>query len=93
MCATHQGSGLEPGSSLRTLRDILVFCDELAEAVSETLDGGDTAAQPRLDPLLKQLRLDPAEFPAVEAFLDALGDDHYPQTAPTQVPSCLPVIP
>ncbi len=79
--------------SLRTLRDVLVFYDELAEAVSETLDGGDTAAQPRLDPLLKQLRLDPGDFPALEAFLESLGDDRYTQSLPTQVPSGLPVSP
>ena len=79
--------------SLRTLRDVLVFYDELAEAVSETLDGGDTAAQPPLDPLLKQLNLNPEDFPALEAFLETLGQDAYDQTAPTKVPSGLPVIP
>ena len=79
--------------SLRTLRDVLVFYDELAEAASETLDGGDTAAQPPLDPLLKQLNLNPEDFPALEAFLEALGHDPYDQTTPAKVPSGLPVIP
>ena len=31
--------------TLRTLRDVLVFYDELTEAVSKTLDGGGTTAQ------------------------------------------------
>ena len=79
--------------SLRTLRDVLIFYDELAEAASETLDGGDTAAQPRLDPLLKHLNLNPEDFPALEAFLEALGHDPYDQTVPPKVPSGLPVIP
>lgn len=79
--------------SRRTLRDVLVFYDELAEAVTETLDGGDTTAHPRLDPLLKQVSLNPEQFPALEAFLDALSDSDYDQTVPQRVPSGLPVIP
>ena len=79
--------------SLRTLRDVLIFYDELAEAVRETLDGGDTAGQPSLDPLLKQLNLCAEDFPALEAFLDTLSSDTYDQTRPAKVPSGLPVIP
>ncbi len=78
--------------SLRTLHDVLVFYDQLAEAVSETLDGGDTTALPRLDPLLKQLNLNPEDFPALEAFLDTLSNNDYNQTVPAQIPSGLPVI-
>lgn len=76
---------------LRTLTDVLVFYDQLAEAVSETLDGGDTAARPPLDPLLKHLNLNPEDFPALEAFLDTLSSD-YDLTVPAQLPSGLSVI-
>ncbi len=78
---------------LRTLREVLVFYDELSESVSETLDGGDKAAFPPLDPLLKQLNLNVDDFPALEAFLDILSSNDYDQSAPTRVPSGLPVIP
>ena len=78
--------------SVRTLRQVLVFYDELAEAVSETLDGGDTAVFPRLDPLLKHLNLNPDDFPALEAFLKTLSTDDYDQSRPTQVPSGLPIV-
>lgn len=78
--------------SLRTLRAVLAFYDELGEAVTETLDGGDTTAQPRLDPLLKRLNLNPEDFPALESFLDALSHDDYDQTMPAKVPSGLPLI-
>ena len=79
--------------SLRTLRDVLIFYDELAEAVTETLDGGSPTAQPPLDPLLKHLNLLAEDFPPLEAFLDTLSSDTYDQTTPTRVPSGLPVIP
>jgi cytochrome c peroxidase len=78
--------------SLRTLRDVSIFYEALADAVSETLDGGDTTTQPRLDPLLKHLNLNADDFPALEAFLDALNDEAYDQTIPAEVPSGLPVI-
>ena len=78
--------------TLRTLRDVLVFYDELTEAVSETLDGGGTTAQLGLDPLLKGLHLNPEEFPALEAFLEALSTDNYSQPVPTKVPSNLPIV-
>jgi cytochrome c peroxidase len=77
--------------SLRTLPDVLAFYDQLAEAVSETLDGGDTETQPSLDPLLKQLSLNVENIPALEAFLATLNDEDYSHTAPATVPSGLPV--
>ncbi len=77
--------------SLRSLREVLQFYDQLAEAVSETLDGGDTATELRLDPLLKNLNVNPDEFPALEAFLETLNDSGYDQTIPARVPSGLPV--
>ena len=87
----HTAPFMHDGSR-RTLRDVLVFYDDLAEAVSETLDGGDKSTQPPLDPLLKRLNLNPQDFPALEAFLDALSQDDYDQTRPAKVPSGLPVI-
>jgi cytochrome c peroxidase len=76
--------------SVRTIRDTLVFYEALSDAVSETLDGGDTSAQPPLDPLLKHLDLRANDFPALEAFLETLSGD-YDRTAPAAVPSRLPV--
>lgn len=78
--------------SLRTLRDVLVFYDQLSDAVSETLDGGDETQQPPLDPLLKHLNLKPDDYPALEAFLDALSVDDYDQSIPEKVPSGLEII-
>lgn len=77
--------------SLRTLEDVLVFYEQLSDAVSETLDGGDAVAQPPLDPLLKKLNLRPEDFPALLSFFAALEDPHYDQTVPASVPSGLPV--
>ncbi|MEI6355921.1 MAG: cytochrome c peroxidase [Verrucomicrobiota bacterium] len=77
---------------LRTLRDVLVFYDDLAEAVSETSDGGVAAGHVPLDPLLARLRLSPDDFPALEAFLDALSTDAFDRTIPASVPSGLPVL-
>ena len=73
-----------------TLADVLTFYDRLMDESSETLDGGDAPAQP-LDPLLKKLNVNPDDFPAIEAFLDALNDDSYDRTVPDAVPSGLPV--
>ncbi len=78
---------------LRTVREVLVFYDQLAEAVSESLDGADQPQQPALDPLLRPLDLNPEDFPALEAFLDALSSDDYDRTVPVKVPSGLAVIP
>lgn len=86
----HTAPYLHNGSQ-RTLHDVLVFYEALSDAVSETLDGGDTATQPRLDPLLKHLNLLAEDFPALEAFLDSLNDDQYDQSVPAKVPSGLPV--
>lgn len=77
--------------SLRTLRSVLVFYEALMDAVSETLDGR-AGGTPALDPLLKRLNLNADDFPALEAFLDALNDDHFDQTTPDRVPSGLPLL-
>lgn len=76
---------------LSTLTDVLNFYDRLMDATSETLDGGDATAQLALDPLLKKLNVEPDEFQAIEAFLDALNDDSCDRSVPEQVPSGLPV--
>lgn len=76
--------------SVATIADVLTFYDRLMDESSETLDGGDVPAQP-LDPLLRKLNVNPDDFPAIEAFLDALNDDHYDRTVPDVVPSGLPV--
>jgi cytochrome c peroxidase len=86
----HTAPYMHDGSK-RTLRDVLVFYDELSEAVTETLDGGDTILQPPLDPLLKTLNLNPESFPALEAFLNTLSNDGYDQSVPEKVPSGLPL--
>lgn len=86
----HTAPYMHDGSK-RTLLDVLVFYDELSEAVTETLDGGDIALQPPLDPLLKKLDLQPESFPALEAFMNTLNNDDYDQSVPEKVPSGLPV--
>lgn len=75
-----------------TLRQVLVFYDELQERVTETLEGGDQNSEPRLDPLLRHLNIGPEDFSDIEAFLTALNDDHYEQGTPDRVPSGLPVL-
>jgi cytochrome c peroxidase len=74
---------------LRTIDDVLVFYEALSDEVSETLDGG-AEANPPLDPLLRKLDLRVEEFADLEAFLDALNDDHYDRSLPKAVPSGLP---
>ena len=86
----HTAPYMHNGSQ-RTLRDTMIFYEELMDAVGETLDGADDSARPRLDPLLKQLNLNTDDFPALEAFLDALNDDGYDKSEPAGVPSGLPV--
>ncbi len=76
--------------SVRTIRDTLIFYEALSDAVSETLDGGDTTLQPPLDPLLRHLDLRADDFPALEAFLDTLSTD-YDRSVPANVPSGLQV--
>ena len=77
----HTGPYMHNGSQ-RTVRDILIFYEALSDAVSETLDGGDTATQPRLDPLLRHLNLSTEDIPALEAFLDSLSTDQYDRSVP-----------
>lgn len=77
--------------ALRSLEDVFVFYEQLGDHVSETLDGGDKSAAIPLDPLLQRIDLAAEDFPALEAFLQALNDEHYDRTVPARVPSGLPV--
>ena len=86
----HTAPYLHDGS-LATIEAVLAFYERLSDAVSETLDGGDTTAHPALDPLLKQLNLNAEQVPDLEAFLNSLNDDSYDRSVPARVPSGLPV--
>lgn len=76
--------------SQRTLEEVLKFYEELMDAVSESA-GQTSPIAPPLDPLLGKLNLKAEDFPALEAFLQALNADHYDQSTPETVPSGLPV--
>lgn len=86
----HTAPYMHNGSQ-RTVRDVLVFYEALADVVSETLDGGDTSAAMPLDPLLKHLNLGADDFPALEAFLETLNSREFPRDIPRVVPSGLRV--
>lgn len=86
----HTAPYLHHGA-MRTLDEVLVFYEQLSDAVSETLDGGDTTARPALDPLLKHLDLNAEDFPGLKTFLEMLNDDRYNRSVPSKVPSGLPV--
>ncbi|MFO1459274.1 MAG: cytochrome c peroxidase [Verrucomicrobiota bacterium] len=75
----------------RTLDAVLQFYEETADAAGEARDGGDTSLQPPLDPLLAQLRMNPARIGDLKVFLESIQDDHYDRTIPLRVPSGLPV--
>jgi cytochrome c peroxidase len=74
---------------LRTIDDVLVFYDQLMDEVSETIEGGDSSAQPPLDPLLKPIDVRPEDFDDIKSFLDSLSEPHYDKSAPKSVPSGL----
>ena len=74
-----------------TLDDVMLFYDRLMDHAAETLDGGDSATLPPLDPLLRHLNLRPEDTEPILAFLDALNDDSYDHSLPEQLPSGLPV--
>lgn len=76
---------------LMTLDQVMLFYDRLADQVSETLDGGDAASMPPVDPLLQKLNLLPEDHSTIIAFLEALSADDYDRTIPANVPSGLPV--
>jgi cytochrome c peroxidase len=77
--------------SVRTLEEVMLFYDRLMDHAAETLDGGDDASLPPLDPLLRRLNLLPEDHEAILAFLEALSSDDYDRSVPDKVPSGLPV--
>lgn len=87
---THTAPYMHNGR-LRTLDDVLVFYDLLMDEVSETLEGGDYAAHPPLDPLLKPINVNPDDFENLKAFLESLSAERYDQGTPEAVPSGLQV--
>lgn len=84
----HTAPYLHNGS-LRTLDDVLLFYEQLMDEVSETLEGGDNAAYPPLDPLMKHLDLDAGDFADLKAFLESLSETDYDKSAPDELPSGL----
>jgi hypothetical protein len=68
---------------------VLVFYDVLMDEVSETIEGGDTSAQPPLDPLLKVLNVKPEDYEDLKAFLGSLSAAEYDRARPESVPSGL----
>ena len=67
----------------------MLFYDRLMDHAAETLDGGDDASLPPLDPLLRRLNLLPEDHEAILAFLEALSSDDYDRRVPDKVPSGL----
>lgn len=76
---------------MQTLDEVLLFYDRLMDQVAETLEGGDQASLPPLDPLLRQLNMLPEDHEPIRAFLETLTTDSYDQTLPSRVPSGLAV--
>jgi cytochrome c peroxidase len=85
----HTAPYLHDGSQ-RTLEDVMLFYDRLMDHAAETLDGGDKATLPPLDPLLSRLDLRPEDHEPILDFLDALSSDDYDRSVPERVPSGLP---
>jgi len=85
----HTAPYLHDGSQ-RTLEEVMLFYDHLMDHAAETLDGGDKATLPPLDPLLSHLDLRPEDHEPILDFLDALSSVDYDRSVPERVPSCLP---
>lgn len=85
----HTAPYLHDGSQ-RTLEDVMLFYDRLMDHAAETLDGGDKASLPPLDPLLSRLDLRPDEHESILGFLDALNSEDYDRSVPERLPSGLP---
>ena len=81
----HTAPYLHDGSR-RTLEDVMLFYDRLMDHAAETLDGGDKASLPPLDPLLSRLDLRPEDHEPVLDFLDALTSDDYDRSVPNGFP-------
>jgi len=81
----HTAPYLHDGSQ-RTLEDVMLFYDRLMDHAAETLDGGDKASLPALDPLLSRLDLRPEDHEPILDFLDALSSDDYDRSVPNSFP-------
>lgn len=86
----HTAPYMHHGGEL-TVGGVLLFYDRLMDQSAETLEGGDTATLPPLDPLLRRMNMLPEDQAPIAAFLDALNSDTYDTTVPELVPSGLPV--
>lgn len=75
---------------LPSLDEVLLFYDRLMDQAAETLEGGDGATLPPLDPLLRRMNMLPEDHAPIAAFLDSLNAA-YDTTVPERVPSGLPV--
>lgn len=86
----HTAPYMHHGGEL-TLGSVLLFYDRLMDQSAETLEGGDAATLPPLDPLLRRMNMLPEDQAPIKAFLEALNADSYDTTIPDRVPSGLPV--
>lgn len=86
----HTAPYMHHGGSL-TLEEVLLFYDRLMDQVAETLEGGDVASLPPLDPLLREMNMLPEDHGPIQTFLEALNSDTYDRKVPERVPSGLPV--
>lgn len=75
----------------QTLDETLLFYDLLMDRAAETLEGGDAANLPPLDPLFRKMNMLPEDHEPIAAFLDSLNSDDYDQSVPKNVPSGLPL--
>jgi cytochrome c peroxidase len=75
---------------LPSLDEVLLFYDRLMDQAAETLEGGDDATLPPLDPLLRRMNMLPEDHAPIAAFLGSLNAG-YDTTLPARVPSGLPV--
>ena len=86
----HTAPYMHHGGNL-TLDEVLLFYDRLMDQAAETLEGGDAATLPPLDPLLRRMNMLPEDHGPITVFLETLNSDDYDKTIPARVPSGLPV--
>lgn len=72
---------------LGTIRSVLQFYEDMMGKQPPN----SLVSREQLDPLVKKLKVDFQDIQAIEAFLNALNDDHFDRKIPQRVPSGLPV--
>ncbi len=72
-----------------TLEEVMEFYEEVAEGDNDLLNANLT--QNQLDEEMQDLELDGDQIDAIIAFMNALNDDDFDKTIPSNVPSGLPV--